>query len=250
MNRVAGVFNSDVDKGSPSHHISKSASLDASVLKERNSNESADAMKASQQNDANSSHKDGKSIKIVDCRSHAQSASNSETNTKKLSNQQSENEAGDVAISLDLDLELNDDENVDDSEKCAKAMTSEGDNDSQNAISMDVDEPTEDLYVMKQTESNNAKQINDKLDKSVTIESEDESQSKEDDKVDGHQKIVVNGVDKSEQSSDTDPNENNDTDLEKGKLSGDSASSKNVTKTKKRKISISSDDEQPPPAKR
>lgn len=235
--------------GSSSNLNRKSASIDVSVLKERNSKETIDASKSS--NDESSSHKEAKQLKMVDCRSTAQSASNSEISAKKASHHQQLNENKSSEI-LDLDDDLDDYENIDDSEKRAKGMTSEGENDSQNAIGMDVDEPSEDLYVAekasnqyKRSEYTNAQKNTEKNNEPVTIDSDDESESKE--KADEPNEVLVNGI-KSAPLSDTDQAESSETDAIRTKPLDDKLSA--ISKKRKISFSGSESENQEPPAKK
>lgn len=222
VNRMVEVLNSSIDSGSTSNLMSKSTPVDVSVLKERNTNDNSDQAKA--RNDG----RDPKGDDNGECNSNAQSAS--ELSVKRSVSHQSEN-------NLMINLELEDDIDYDD--KCAKALTSEGDNDS-HALGMDVDEPDDNLYVGDGSES--GAKVADDNDDPVTIESEEE----DDEDVDKSRKsqttqqkaIVMNGINKN-RSSDN---------LDKEAKSGD----ENLVKAnKKRKISISSDEEeQAPPAKK
>lgn len=218
-NRMVEVLNSGIDTGNSSNLVSKSTPVDGSVLKERNINEAGD-----------SPAKGMSDRKIDNERESKLSAQNgSELMIKRSLSHQSGN---DLMINLDLD-------DIDYDEKCAKALTSEGDNDdSQNALGMDVDEPSENLYVTnKSHRSGSVVKTDDDIDDgAVTIESEDESKSN----APNESKIVVNGISKGNSS-----NEDSD---KRTKSVDDKA--KNTNKSNKRKISISSDDEQAPPAKK
>ncbi|XP_031617830.1 putative uncharacterized protein DDB_G0282133 isoform X3 [Contarinia nasturtii] len=219
-NRMVEVLNSGIDTGSSSSLVSKSTPVDASVLKERNINETGDSMAKGPTDRKVDNEREGK----------LNAQNTSELMIKRSISQQSGN---DLMINLDLD-------ELDYDEKCAKALTSEGDNDdSQNALSMDVDEPSENLYVTNNNtrRSGSIVKTDDDIDDPVTIESEDESKSN----APHESTIVVNGINKGSSSTD-------DGDDKEMKTIDDNKT-KTTNKSNKRKISISSDDEQAPPAK-
>lgn len=223
VNRMVDVLNSGIETGSSSNLVPKSTPVDASVLKERNTNDTNDPTRAFA-NDA----KDSKPVDARECKLNAQSAS--ELTIKRSVSHQS----GDDSINLDLD-------EIDYDDKCAKALTSEGDNDSQNALSMDVDEPSENLYVEKNASNNQYERSTTKADENaddpVAIDSEEESNKSN---APHENTIIVNGISKGSSSAE---------EADKRTKSGDNAA--NVTiKSNKRKISISSDEERPPPAKK
>lgn len=226
VNRMVEVLNSGIETGSSSGIVSKSTPVDASVLKERNSNESSDSNKAIA-NDL----KDAKADDDRERKSNAQCAS--ELIIKRSLSHQSGN---DLMINLDLD-------EIDYDDKCAKALTSEGDNDSQNALGMDVDEPSENLYVTSNKTRNEydrsgpAAKSEDDIDDPVTIESEGESSKSN---APHESTIVVNGINKVNSLTE---------DADKDTKSVDD-NAKATNKSNKRKISISSDEDQAPPAKR
>lgn len=250
VNRMVEVLNSGIDTGSSSNLVTKSTPVDGSVLKERNTNDqTSDSVKIH-----GADAKDGKSDDDRERKSNAQSAS--ELNIKRSISHQSGN---DLMINLDLDPDLDE---IDYDEKCAKALTSEGDNDSQNTLGMDVDEPSENLYVSNTTRRSGStaaaataaptKTDDDDIDDPVTIESEEESISKSN--APHESKVVVNGISgnsnkKGGSSSSSSSSAAEDADKET-KSVDDSAATKTTNKSNKRKISISSDDEQAPPAKK
>lgn len=224
VNRMVEVLNSGIDTGSTSNLVSKSTPVDASVLKERNINETSDSTKLLG-NDA----KDTKTDDERERKSNAQSAS--ELNLKRSLSQQSGN---DLMINLDL-------EEIDYEEKCAKALTSEGDNDSQNTLGMDVDEPSENLYVSNTARrSGSATKTENDIDDPMTIESEEESSKSN---APHESTIIVNGINNKGSTSSAE-------DGDKETKSMDDNVTKTTNKSNKRKISISSDDEQAPPAKK
>lgn len=226
VNRMVEVLNSGIETGTSSNLIPKSSlTVDASVLKERNSNDSAsdsakphpiDAIKESKPNDSRESKLN------AECASDAK--------VKHTTNQRT---ANDLMMSLDLDELDYDDED----EKCAKTLTSEGENDSQNTL-MDVDEPNENLYVTankpKGTDANDKS-----ADDAVAIDSEEESNKRSQR---GHESsVVVNGINKYNSSP-------NDVDKDSAETVDNSVKAP-ASKTMKRKVSLSSDEDQQPPAK-
>lgn len=216
MNRISSVFNNEIDSGSSSNLIRKSPSIDATILKERNSN--ADIKPID-----NSDTKDGKSMN----ESNAQSAS--ETKAKRHHHHQTNNEldVNDLTINLDLD-EIDDDQLVEE-DKCANNKQSE------NALSMDVDEPSEELYVSERydrTDVTTNRKI--KTEDAVTIESEEDSSKSNGADETAH---MMNGT-----SKDGSGSSQNDVCRDE--------TIKASTKSNKRKISISSDEELEPPSKR
>lgn len=246
VNRMVEVLNSGIETGNSSNLIPKSSlSVDASVLKERNTNDSiTDSAKAH----ANDIVKESKANDARECKLNAQCASDS--NVKQNKSQRS---ANDLMMSLDLDeIDYDDDDDEDDDEddddeKCAKTLTSEGENDSQNTL-MDVDEPSENLYVV----SNKNKQHDQPKDNGttdsnandpVTIESGEESIKRNDQEHESS--VVVNGINKNSSSTSNDVDE-----IENTIKSGDSTVKATTSKTLKRKVSISSDEDQAPPAKK
>lgn len=228
VNRMVEVLNSGIDTGSSSNLVSKSSPVDSSVLKERNINETNDSAKVHAANDAKESRTDDDR----DCKSKPQ-------NTNELSIKRSVSHRSDNDLMIKLDL---DDIDYDD-EKCAKALTSEGENDSQNALSMDVDDPSENLYVTNKSQnkydgSGSDTKIEDDNDDPVTIESEDESSKN----TEPHKSaVVVNGINKGSSSAD-------DADKD-SKSNDDNSAHKTTNKSNKRKISISSDEDHEPSAK-
>lgn len=212
VNRMVEVLNSGIDTGNSSNLVSKSSPVDSSVLKERNINETNDSTKVHTATDT-------KESKTEDDRS-------------RKSKRQNANEfSSDWAEEYDV---------YDDDEKCAKALTSEGDNDSQNALSMDVDEPSENLYTTNKTRtkydgSGSDTKIEDDNDDPVAIESEDESSKNMEPQKSA---VVVNGINKGSSSADA---------ADKDSKSNDN--NKTTNKTNKRKISISSDEDHEPAAK-
>lgn len=233
VNRMVQVLNSGIETESSSNPVSKSTPVDATVLKERNTNESNETAKSI----ANHA-KDSKADDNCELKSNAQSAS--ELKLKRSLSHQSGN---DLMINLDLD-------DIDYDEKCAKGLTSEGDNDSLNALSMDVDEPSENLYVTNSNKTRNEydrsgpmAKLEDDIDDPVTIESEEESSKSN---APHESKIIVNGIGKGNSSSSS----TNDTDKDNRKSPDDNNTVKTTNKSNKRKISISSDEEQGPPAKK
>lgn len=230
--RMVEVLNSDIETGSSSNLVSKSTTVDATVLKERNTNESNETSKQNANN-----IKDFKADDERELKSNAQCAS--EMKFKRSLSHQSGN---DLMINLDLD-------EIDyDDEKCAKGLTSEGDNDSQNALSMDVDEPSENLYVNNNNKARNEydrsgpmEKSEDDIDDPVTIESEEESSKSN---APHESTIIVNGIGKGNSLS------KSDSDKDNRKSVDDNDTVKATNKSNKRKISISSDEEQAPPAKK
>lgn len=229
VNRMVEVLNSGIETGSSSGIGSKSTPVDASVLKERNFNEPSDSNKTI----ANDT-KDSKADDDRERKSNAQCAS--ELTIKRSLSHQSGN---DLMINLDLDLD-----EIDYDDKCAKALTSEGDNDSQNALGMDVDEPSENLYVTSNKTRNEydrsgpVAKAEDDIDDPVAIESEGESSKSN---TPHESKIIVNGINNANSLTD---------DADKDTKSIDDNAAKATNKSNKRKISISSDEDQAPPAKK
>lgn len=234
VNRMVEVLNSGIETGNSSNLIPKSSlSVDASVLKERNTNDSNSDSTKPHVNDV------AKELKTNDSRESkltAQCASDS-----NVKHSTSERNSNDLMMGLDLD-EIDYD---DDDEKCAKTLTSEGENDSQNTL-MDVDEPNENLYVT----ANKSKHIdrepkenanaNDKsADDPLTIDSEDESNKRSEQEHESS--VVVNGINNYNSST-------NDVDKDNAK-SVDNTAKATTSKAMKRKVSISSDEDQQPPAK-
>ncbi|XP_055321488.1 GATA zinc finger domain-containing protein 7-like isoform X2 [Sitodiplosis mosellana] len=247
VNRMVEVLNSGIDTGSSSNLVTKSTPVDGSVLKERNINETSDSTKIH-----GTDAKDAKTDDDRERKSNAQSAS--ELNIKRSLSHQSGNE---LMINLDLDHDLDE---IDYEEKCAKALTSEGDNDSQNTLGMDVDEPSENLYVSNTARRSGstvasaaaaAKTEEDDIDDPVTIESEEETLSKSN--APHESKIIVNGISSSNNNNNNKGSSSSSSaaeDVDKETKSvDDNMATKTTNKSNKRKISISSDDEQAPPAK-
>lgn len=234
VNRMVEVLNSGIETGNSSNLIPKSSlSVDASVLKERNTNDStSDSTKPH----ANDVAKESKTNDSRETKLNAQCASDSNVN-KHQTNQRTSNN---LMMSLDLD-ELD----YDDDEKCAKTLTSEGENDSQNTL-MDVDEPNENLYVTpnKSKQYDQSKEnANDKsADDAVTIDSEEESNKRSEQEHESGA-VVVNGINKYNSSSTDDVDKNN-------AKSVDNTVKATTSKSMKRKMSVSSDEDQQPPAKK
>lgn len=227
VNRMVEVLNSDIETGNSSNLIPKSSlSVDASVLKERNTN---DSTSDSTKTHANDTVKESKANDSRESKLNAQCASDS--NVKHNTSQRTSND-----LMMNLDLEEID---YDDDEKCAKTLTSEGENDSQNTL-MDVDEPNENLYVnanaSKPKDKSNDKNANDP----VAIDSEEEPNKRNEQEHESS--VVVNGINKYSSST-------NDVDQDNSK-SVDSTVNATTSKSMKRKVSISSDDDQQPPAKK
>lgn len=234
VNRMVEVLNSGIETGNSSNLIPKSSlTVDASVLKERNTNDSASDPAKPHANDA---IKESKTNDSRESKSNAECASDS--SVKHSTNQRTSNN---LMMSLDLD-EIDYD---DDDEKCAKTLTSEGENDSQNTL-MDVDEPNENLYVTanksKQYDrepkgnDDNAKSADD----TVAIDSEEESNKRS--QQEHGNAVVVNGINKYSSST-------NDVDKDHAE-SVDGPGKTTASKAMKRKVSISSDEDQQPPAKK
>lgn len=234
VNRMVEVLNSGIETGNSSNLIPKSSlSVDASVLKERNTN---DSVSDSTKPHTNDTAKESKPNDSRESKLNAQCASDS--NVRHSTSQRNSNN---LMMSLDLD-EIDYDD--DDDEKCAKALTSEGENDSQNTL-MDVDEPNENLYVTankskhidrEPKENANKKSVNDP----VTIDSEEETNKRSEQEHESS--IVVNGINKHNSST-------NDVDKDNAK-SADNTAKATTSKAMKRKVSISSDEDEQPPAKK
>lgn len=272
VNRMVEVLNSGIETGNSSNLIPKSSlPVDAasSVLKERNTNDAIGDSTKTHAHDAIA--KESKTNDARECKLNAHCASDS--NSKQSSSQRTSNN---LMMSLDVDEidydvdddEDDDDEDEDDDEKCAK--TSECENDSQNAM-MDVDEPSESLYVTSDANKkydDQAKTIDgsdkkittaiidddddvddvddddDDDDEPVTIDSgEEEEKSIKKHKAEHESTVVVNGINKSSITS-----ANDAVDKENAK-SSDNTVKATTSKAVKRKASISSDGDQAPPAK-
>lgn len=232
VNRIVEVLNSGIETGNSSNLIPKSSlSVDASVLKERNINDSTTDTSKPHANDV---IKESKANDSRESKLNAECAS--DANVKHSTNQRASNN---LMMSLDLD-EID----YEDDDKCAKTLTSEGENDSQNTL-MDVEEPNENLYVAanKSKQYDREPKENDANDKSaddaVAIDSEDESNKRSEQ--DHGNSVVVNGINKHSSSS-------NDVDKDSAE-SADNTAKATSSKAMKRKVSISSDDDQQPPAK-
>lgn len=225
VNRMVEVLNSSIETGNASNLIPKSSlSVDASVLKERNSNDASSSTKP-HANDVAVAAKETKSSDTRECKLSAQCVSDS--NNKQNTSQRTSN---DLMMGFDLD-ELDYDD-----EKCAKALT--GENDSENTL-MDVDEPSENLYVTDK-QHDQPKNNGQDADDPVTIDSEEESNKRSE--PEHESSVVVNGINKNCTSV-------NDADKSDSKLV-DSTVKVTTGKSMKRKVSISSDEDQAPPAKK
>lgn len=233
VNRMVEVLNSGIETGNSSNLIPKSSmSVDASVLKERNTNDStSDSTKAH----AIDTIKESKGNDSRESKLNAQCGASDSNIRQHCTSQRTSND-----LMMNLDLEEID---YDDDEKCAKTLTSEGENDSQNTL-MDVDEPNENLYVTanasKQYDQPKEKCNDKNADDTVAIDSEEESNKKNEQEHDSS--VVVNGINKYGSST-------NDLDKDNTK-SVDNTVKATTSKAMKRKVSISSDDDQQPPAKK
>lgn len=234
VNRMVEVLNSGIETGNSSNLIPKSSlTVDASVLKERNSNDSASDSAKPHANDA---IKESKPNESRESKLNAECAS--DANVKHSTNQR-------TSTNLMMSLDLDEIDYEDDDEKCAKTLTSEGENDSQNTL-MDVDEPNENLYVTanKSKPYDREPKGNDANDKSadddaVAIDSEEEPSKRS--QRDHDSSVVVNGINKYNSST-------NDTDKDSADAVDNTAKA-TASKAMKRKVSISSDEDQQPPAK-
>lgn len=231
INRISGEFNDDIESGSASNleHIRKSSSIDVSVLKERNANENTEpTLKLSNESNA----KSGKSTNEAD---NKKCASVNDANNKCNNQITNEIDVNDLTINLDLD-EIGNDHLVD-KEKCAKRIL-----DDDNELGMDVDDPSEELYLTEKTDTNRYDRLDGgakrtiKSENTVTIECEEESS-----KSIGadENNVIMNGTNKDGQSSDS-TNANDENEITVVRPSG---------KSNKRKISISSDEDSEPPSK-
>lgn len=233
VNRISDEFNDDIESGSTSKLIRKSPSIDASVLKERNANENTESTsKLSNESKA----KSGKSTNEADNnKSNAQCASVNDANNKRDHQITNEIDVNDLTINLDLD-EIDNDHLIE-KEKCAKRIS-----DDDNELGMDVDDPSEDLYLTEKTDTNRYDRLDGgakrtiKLENTMTIECEEESSKSlgADENT-----VIMNGTNKDGQSSDS-TNANDENENTAVKPSG---------KSNKRKISISSDEDSEPPSK-
>lgn len=236
VNRMSDDFNDGIESGSTSELIRKSPSIDASVLKERNAIENTEpTLKLSNESNA----KSGKSTnEAVNNKSNAQCTSVNDANNKRNHQITSEIGVNDLAINLDLD-EIDNDHLVEE-EKCAKRISDDDEYD--NELGMDVDDPSEELYLTEKKDINRYDRLDAgakrtiKLENTVTIECEEESSKS----VGADENtVIMNGSNKDGQSSDS-TNANDENEITARKPSG---------KSNKRKISISSDEDSEPPSK-
>lgn len=235
VNRISDEFNDGVESGSTSELIRKSPTIDASVLKERNANENSEpTLKLSSESNAKSgksTHEAADSNKL-----NAQCASVNDTNNKRNHQITNEIDVNDLTINLDLD-EIDDDHLVD-KEKCAKPIL-----DDDNELGMDVDDPSEELYLTDKTDTNLFDRLDGGAKRTIKLENtvnaiDCEEESSKSIGADENT-VIMNGTNKDGQSSDS-TNANDENEATAVKPSG---------KSNKRKISISSDEDFEPPAK-
>lgn len=230
VNRISDEFNDGIESGSTSELIRKSPTIDASVLKERNANENTEpTLKLSNESNA----KSGKSTnEAADSNKlNAQCASVNDANNKRK-----HQITNDLTINLDLD-EIDDDHLID-KEKCAKPIP-----DDDNELGMDVDDPSEELYLTDKTDTNLFDRLDGGAKRTIKLENtmntiECEEESSKSIGADENT-VIMNGTNKDGQSSDS-TNVNDENEATAVKPSG---------KSNKRKISISSDEDSEPPAK-
>lgn len=214
------------------------------MLKERNTNErkvtsianaSSDALKGEPTTDSRKSTSNGQSVSV--------SGSGNVTNTERP-HENANVDDDDIILELD-DI---DDDYDDDKEECAKAKNShKSDSASRNDISIDVDEPSDDLYVTNSKptnqsnrsdkEANNVRKMND----SCRLDSDSESAKNNGTAM---KSGLVNG---SSGSMDGKQTEKDDDDSDQSKH--DELPLKSSGKSNKRKLSVSSDDDDLPPSK-
>lgn len=225
---IIDEFNDDIESGSTSELIPKSPSINATVLKEQNSNENTEPnLKLLNESTA----KSGRSTSESDNnKANAQCASVNDANNKLTNQIINKIDVNDLTINLD-DID-NDDVVV--KEKCAKRIS-----DDDNELGMDVDDPSEELYLTQSPDTNRYDRLDVgangtiKLENTVTIECEKKSSKS----VSADENnVTINGTNNSSDSRNAnDENENSTV-----KPSG---------KSNKRKMSISSDEDSEPPSK-
>lgn len=234
INRIAAVLKGGADSSTSSLNLCrKSTPIDASVLKERNTNETNDTIKILHIMSAAESEKSKDMPTSVDSKltTNVQCASDNDIKQSIASDEKK----------MEITLDIADDDDDDDAEATATKKVTK----SAKVISDDIESDKIDAVAVK-VETNVHKKTNSDVEKaSTSVANESVDSNAKSDSVEKNT-VMVNGIDKIDDELTGERNKTAiNVDDERS-----SAHTVAANKSNKRKISISSEDEQPPPAKR